>query len=179
MTRSMKCFRFACKGWPWGLLALQLLGAPAATADAPIMPAAKVSVAVHETRSRTLYVDVALPRVGISRFLLDTGAGYSVITTAMLEELLRHGLAVFERNLVGILADESRQVVPLYRVSSLRIGASCVVRDVQVAVFEGVRRGVVGLNVLRRTAPFTISVEPLVLELSRCEGVSAELASSM
>ena len=74
--------------------------------------------------------------------------------------------------LVGILADGTRKVVPIWSVSSLNIGGNCHLVDVEAAVFPGRTRQILGLTALKKAAPFTLSFEPPELTLSRCNPVN-------
>jgi hypothetical protein len=75
------------------------------------------------------------------------------------------------------MADGSDTVAPIYRLAGLRLGTECWIQDVEAAVFPGIPRPILGMNVLVRLAPFTFSADPPQLRLNQCVGSSpAELA---
>ena len=57
--------------------------------------------------------------------------------------------------------------VPVYQVAHFRIG-SCLLENVEAAVFPSTQRQIIGLNVLSRSAPFIFSMNPPELVLSHC-----------
>lgn len=142
----------------------------------PCIANAEVTAAVvplRETSGSTMYVSVEIDGLGIRDYLVDTGAGYTTIDEGSLDVLRRNQDAVFVKRLEGTLADGSTMIVPVYRLAQLNIGGVCVIDGVEVAVFPGSVRGILGLNVLRRTAPFTLSIEPPSLSLAGCSGQSS------
>ena len=114
--------------------------------------------------------DTRIPmRIGnAATFYVDTGSSITTINQPTLDRLIKQGLADYDRDLSGILADGSRLTVPVYRVASLNIGG-CVLRDVETAVFD-TERQILGLSVLNRAAPFIFSIDPPELVLSNCAG---------
>lgn len=142
--------------------ALLMLCAGASVADDRHVP-------VHEKSGATLYVAGQIEGYGSTEFLIDTGASYLAINADMLKVLERGGHAQFLRRLNGHMADGRRLSVPIYRISGIVIGDNCVLSDVEAAVLPGNTRNILGLSVLRRTAPFTLSMDPPALSLSGCE----------
>lgn len=113
----------------------------------------------------TYYLDGAIDGFGEISLLLDTGSSYLVISEAMRQQLAHAGRLQSGRELHGTMADGSRQVISTYRVSALRVGEHCWIRDVEAAVFPGNARPILGMNVLSVLAPFTFSTEPPQLDL--------------
>lgn len=134
-----------------------------------ICPAEGNHVPVHEKSGATLYVAGQIEGYGSTEFLIDTGASYLAINEDMLEVLERGGHAQFLRRLTGHMADGRRRSVSIYRISGIVIGDNCVLNDVEAAVLPGNTRNILGLSALRRTAPFTLSMDPPALSLSGCE----------
>ena len=132
-------------------------------------PSAPQKVALQKRDTGTFYLDGAIEGFGEMEMLVDTGSSYLVIGEPVLEKLKAAGKAKFSRKLSGKMADGQAKVVPLYRISSLRLGESCWVRDVEAAVIPGQTRAIVGMNVLSRLAPFTFSAEPADLLLHQCQ----------
>lgn len=125
-------------------------------------------VPMTDQGASTFYVDVFLKGIGLTEFLVDTGSSYMTINEETLETLKQEDQATYVKDLKGVLADGSEQVVPVYRIKAMRIGESCGLTDVKAAVFPGRTRNILGLSALRAAAPFVFSVEPPTLELSNC-----------
>jgi len=117
---------------------------------------------------QTFYVNSSIEGAGTTSLLVDTGAGYSTITEDTLEVLRKTGNAVYVKKLEGIMADGSRRVVSVYRISGMSLGGNCRVRNIEVAVFPAGSREILGLSALGKVAPFTFSMDPPVLSLSNC-----------
>lgn len=148
-----------------------LLLASAATAG----PAAFTAVALQKHDAGTYYVDGALRGYGDLRMLVDTGSSYLVISETVLGRLMESDNARYSRELHGIMADGSARIIPVYRISALRLGQDCWVHDVEAAVFPGQTRAILGMNVLMQVAPFTFSAEPAELGV-RCTAPAAASA---
>lgn len=116
----------------------------------------------------TFYVHGRVADLAHTEFMVDTGSSITTISQPTLDQLMEKGLANYDRDLSGTLADGSTLTVPVYRVVSLDIGG-CVLKDVEAAVFA-TNRQILGLSALNRTAPFIFSVDPPELVLSNCPG---------
>lgn len=134
-------------------------------------------VPMHSAGTATYYVKGQIEGYGTTELLVDTGSGYSTIGEDALAALIKEGGATYLRDLNGIMADGSRRVVPLYLISGITLANKCVIRKVEVAVFPSKTRPILGLNALRKVAPFMFSVEPPTLMLSRCEEGAVNLSS--
>jgi len=120
----------------------------------------------------TYYVAVDVAGRGSVDFLVDTGSGYTAIDTGMLADMQRTGDAVFVKQLEGLMADGRSMIVPVYSISEMRLG-TCLLKDVEVAVFGSGTRPILGMRALTRVAPFTFSTNPPGISLSRCDAVIA------
>jgi hypothetical protein len=129
---------------------------------------ATTRVAMKEKSAATFYVSTDIAGVGTTEFLVDTGSGYATINEVTLKALKRTGNARFVRNLRGVMADGSKRQVPVYLISGLSIGSECWLPDIEVAVFPGKSRQILGLSALRKASPFVFSVDPPELQLSQC-----------
>ena len=116
----------------------------------------------------TYYVDVHLEGLGVADFLVDTGSTYTAINEKTLAALKRQGTVTYVKDLAGVMADGRHKIVPVYRLSALRIGKDCFIDNVEIAVFPGESRSILGLNALGKAAPFVFSTLPPSLVLSRC-----------
>ena len=128
------------------------------------------AIEIEKRNAGTFYIAGALDGFGPLDLLVDTGSSYLVITEPMLAQLREAGRASYSRGLEGRMADGTTRVVPVWRVSSLRLGASCWVHDIEAAIFPAGSRTILGMNVLARLAPFTFSAEPARLGLAHCQG---------
>lgn len=126
------------------------------------------AVAMQKHDAGTLYVSGVIEGYGAVNLLVDTGSSHLVINETILEKLNALGRVQPAGELGGVMADGSRRVVPKYRVSGLRLGQACWIRDIEAAVFPGNARPILGMNALARVAPFTISADPPSLSVHRC-----------
>ena len=117
----------------------------------------------------TFYVEGEITGVGSVDLLVDTGSGYVTIDQTTLEALLREDRAGYVKDLVGVLADGSELLVPIYTLHSLRIGPNCWLHDVEAAVFPGKSRFILGLSALQKAGSFYFDFDPPSLTLSSCE----------
>lgn len=157
---------FAKRG---GVLKISL-GMFGALAIAPAigLAAPPTIIPMKDKGADTFYVDVHVEGFGRVDYLVDTGAGYMTINEDALAVLQAGNNATYVKRLQGILADGRTLIVPVYRVESITIGGSCMIHDVEVAVFPGGSRSLLGLSALRKAAPFSFSVEPPQLQVSNC-----------
>jgi len=128
----------------------------------------EATVPMYDKGAATYYVSVSINDKVNSEFLVDTGSGYVTINSEILSELIREQGAAFVKKISAVMADGSETVVPVYRLASLKLGSSCVIRDVEAAVFPGASRNILGLSALKKAAPFTLSTTPPALALSNC-----------
>ena len=118
--------------------------------------------------SKTFYVSGRMAGIESAEFMVDTGSSYMTINQATLDKLQTDGEVVYLRDLTGVLANGEELVVPVYKIPRLILGNSCELFDLEAAVFPGNTRQILGLSVLRRTAPFMFSIDPPALQLSNC-----------
>jgi hypothetical protein len=59
-------------------------------------------------------------------------------------------------------------MLPIYSIQSINIGGQCSLQDIEVAVFPGNTRQILGLSTLRQASPFIFSMDPPQLILSNC-----------
>jgi len=121
-----------------------------------------------EKSAKTFYVEAKLGGFGKSEFMVDTGSGYTVINEQTLEGLKQSGKATYVKDLLGLLADGSEKRVPVYRLSSFALSDSCEIYDIEVAIFPGSTRHILGLNTLRKMGAFEFSFVPPQLIFKQC-----------
>lgn len=107
--------------------------------------------------------------------LVDTGSGYVALTRDTFARVKDLPGVTYLREIAGSMANGKLLNVSVYRVASLKLGASCILTDVEVAVMPGGTRDILGLSALRKVEPFAMQLEPPVLLLSSClvEGLAA------
>lgn len=160
-------------GMRGGLGGILFLCASLPLAATAAVPAGFTPVALQKHTAGTYYIGAAIAGYGEVRLLVDTGSSYLVISEAILDSLKSAGTAHYTRDLEGAMADGSTRVIPVYRISALRLGDNCWVHDVEAAVFPGNTRPILGMNVLSQLAPFTFSADPPQLGLQQCQGEAA------
>lgn len=126
------------------------------------------SIAMQSRGAATFYVPGEIQGVGPVDLMVDTGSGYTTINEETLAMLKNDGRAQYVKDLVGILANGSRMVVKVYRISAMNIGGECWLKDVEAAVFPGRTRHILGLSALTKASPFIFSTNPPKLVLSNC-----------
>ena len=139
---------------------------------------AGVDVALDKRPAGTFYTGGVIQGYGRLDMLVDTGSSVLVIDQTMLDQLLAAGQAHYSHDLGGLMADGRQRQVPVYRLSALRIGETCWVRDIDAAVFPAGSRAILGMNVLTRLAPFTFSADPPQLSLNQCLAAPGEIAAA-
>lgn len=140
----------------------------AALAQQPAAAVAATAIDLQPRSSGTFYIKATLAGFEEASWLVDTGSSLTVITPAMLDQLLKAGQAKYSHELSGTMADGTSLSTQVYRLSGLRLGDSCWIKDVDAAIFPTGTRSIVGMNVLSRLTPFTMSVDPPQLALSQC-----------
>jgi len=126
------------------------------------------SVPLRDKGAATYYIDGYISGYGNTEFMVDTGSGYTTINENTLKILSANGNATYLKELKGILADGTEKVVPVYRLSTLKLGTTCEIHNVEAAIFPGNTRHILGLNTLKKTGSFTFSFKPPTLTLNTC-----------
>lgn len=127
------------------------------------------AVPLLQKSAGTYYVAADFEGRARDEFMVDTGCGHVAINEHTLAVLQEIGAAEYLKEVAGVLADGSTRQVPVYRISSMRVG-ECVIGDVEAVLFPGATRQILGLSALNKMAPFAISVEPPRLLLTNCQG---------
>jgi predicted aspartyl protease len=127
-------------------------------------------IPMREKGSATYYVTTEIHGLGTVDLMVDTGSSYTTINEETLAVLLQQQRADYVSDLEGMLADGTRLMLPIYSIQSMNIGGQCSLRDIEVAVFPGNTRQILGLSTLRQASPFIFSMNPPQLVLSNCIG---------
>ncbi|MGD8911745.1 MAG: retropepsin-like aspartic protease [Candidatus Thiodiazotropha sp.] len=131
-------------------------------------------VPMYSKGASTYYIAGKIGDMPETEFMVDTGSSYMTINEATLSELQVSGSPRYLRDLKGILANGDELSVPVYKITNVRIGTECLLEEVDVAVFPGKTRQILGLSALSKTAPFIFSTHPPQLQLSNCHLAKAE-----
>lgn len=132
-------------------------------------------VSMQKQPAGTFYVSASLNgHAGALPLLVDTGSSFMVLNEVLLKELKAHGAAEYVHDIDGVMADGSHRVIPIYRLTALRIGDTCWVHGVEAAIFPSDTRPILGMNVLARLAPFTLSNDPPTLGLNKCRSATSD-----
>ena len=126
------------------------------------------SIPMLDKGADTFYVQTEIEGLDAVDFMVDTGSGHATINEATLAILIQQENATYVKNLEGILADGSHIVVPVYSIKQMSIGGQCDLKNIEVAVFPGKTRQILGLSALRQASPFIFSINPPELILSNC-----------
>lgn len=116
----------------------------------------------------TYYVKVKLAEMPEGQFMVDTGSGYMTINEQSLRILQQQNRVKFVKDIKGILANGNALIVPIWEVSSITINDQCTLHNVEVAVFPGKTRQILGLSALKKAAPLELSFDPPMLSLGNC-----------
>jgi hypothetical protein len=131
-------------------------------------------VPMYSKGASTYYIAGKIGDMPETEFMVDTGSSYMTINEATLSELQVSGSPRYLRDLKGVLANGAELSVPVYKITNVRIGEECLLDEVDVAVFPGKTRQILGLSALSKTAPFIFSTHPPQLQLSKCHLVKVE-----
>ena len=117
----------------------------------------------------TYYVDVKLADMPESQFMVDTGSGYMTINEESLAHLKQQDRVTYVKDIRGVLANGNTHVVEVWEVSSVTLNDQCTLYNVEVAVFPGKTRQILGLSALKKAAPLEMSFNPPMLSLGSCD----------
>lgn len=120
----------------------------------------------------TYYVNVKLADMPSSQFMVDTGSGYTTINQESLVYLKQRGRVTYVKDIRGVLANGNTHVVEVWKVSSITLNDQCSLSNVEVAVFPGKTRQILGLSALKKAAPLELNFDPPTLSLGTCELIS-------
>ncbi|MCU7947033.1 MAG: retroviral-like aspartic protease family protein [Candidatus Thiodiazotropha sp. (ex Cardiolucina cf. quadrata)] len=134
-------------------------------------------VPMHSKGASTFYISGKIGDMPATEFMVDTGSSYMAINEITLAELQVAGNPRYIRDLKGTLANGAEMLVPVYTITNVRIGDECLLEEVDVAVFPGKTRQILGLSALLKTAPFIFSSEPPQLQLSNCHLAKLKVAT--
>jgi hypothetical protein len=130
------------------------------------------TIAMKTANSGTSYVDATLAESITASFLVDTGSAMLVINQTTFKALKQSNHVQFSHEAAARLANGKLHRVDVYTVPQFRIGQRCDIGPVEVAVIKK-GNNILGMSVLKRAAPFALSIVPPTLMLSECSDVLA------
>lgn len=132
-------------------------------------------VPISQQNSGNYYVAGTLEEDNEVEFLVDTGAGMVILAEKTFKSLSTLSSKKADRRIAVRMADGRTKAVNVYTLDQLVLGQECNVGPLEVAVIPGGANNILGLNVLKKAAPFAIYTSPPSLALSAC----AELVPSL
>ncbi|MBU2978082.1 retroviral-like aspartic protease family protein [Alteromonas sp. C1M14] len=116
----------------------------------------------------TLYVDITLEQGISAPFLVDTGSGLVTLNKKTFDALNRDDALVPVGEVAARMANGRIHAIKQYRLQSLRIGNSCELGPIDVAVLPN-GSNILSINALLRAAPMTLSADALTLSGCRTD----------
>ncbi|MCK9606776.1 MAG: retroviral-like aspartic protease family protein [Methylomonas sp.] len=136
-------------------------------------------VAMRVSEAGTYYIPVQINGMEQMDFLVDTGSSHTIINEKTLAILKANGQAKYATQIKGVTADGSVKIVSLYTIQSIDIGRNCVLKNVDVAVFPGENRQILGISALSKVSSVVFSMSPPSLQLSNCSGNHKEESNAL
>lgn len=139
------------------LVLLFTFGAVSASQAAPI------DIPLEAVQAGTYYIQASLDGMVDTRLLLDTGSGYVSLSKATFDRIRNDSTTVFQRNITGVMANGHSMSVPVYLIGELKLSSHCILRGIEVAVFQNASRDILGINALKQMQPITLQLDPPVM----------------
>jgi clan AA aspartic protease (TIGR02281 family) len=136
----------------------------------------KIPLSQHS--SGNYYIAGTLEQGHEVEFLVDTGAGMVTLAESTFRSLSGRAKSKPTRRVAARMADGRTKAINVYTLERLILGADCNVGPLEVAVIPGAANNILGLNVLKKAAPFAIYASPPALALSSCSQVFSNYALS-
>jgi len=135
-------------------------------------------IPISEQNSGNYYVEGVLENDDKVDFLVDTGAGMVILAEKTFRSLSEVSSSKPTKRIAVRMADGRTKAVNVYTLNQLILGQGCNVGPLEVAVIPGAANNILGLNVLKKAAPFAIYTSPPALALSDCNEVLPNLVDS-
>jgi clan AA aspartic protease (TIGR02281 family) len=135
-------------------------------------------IPITQQNSGNYYVAGTLENDDKVEFLVDTGAGMVILAERTFKALTEASSKKPSKRIAVRMADGRTKAVNVYTLNHLVLGQECNVGPLEVAVIPGAANNILGLNVLKKAAPFAIYTSPPSLALSACTGLASGLAKS-
>lgn len=135
-------------------------------------------IPISQQNSGNYYVGGTLENDDRVEFLVDTGAGMVILTQKTFRSLSATAKLAPTRRIAARMADGRSKAVDVYTLEQLILGQDCNLGPLEVAVIPGAANNILGLNVLKKAAPFAIYTSPPSLALSACNAMEPNLANA-
>ena len=120
------------------------------------------NIPLSQSKGGTLYLEATLESDIKASFLLDTGSSLLTLNQATFDALTRNQKLLATRTSAAKMANGKIVKISQYHLNSVRIGNTCEVGPVEVAVLPK-GNNILGINTLLRVAPLTITSESVIL----------------
>lgn len=124
--------------------------------------AVEQNIPLLQSKGGTLYLEATLESSVKASFLLDTGSSLLTLNEATFKALTKKQKLAATRTSAARMANGKILKVSQYQLSSVRIGDTCEVGPVEVAVLPK-GNNILGINTLLRVAPMTITSSSVLL----------------
>ncbi len=124
------------------------------------------NIPLSQSKGGTLYLEATLESNIKALFLLDTGSSLLTLNQATFDALTQNQKLLATRTSAARMANGKLVKISQYQLNSVRIGNTCEVGPVEVAVLPK-GNNILGINTLMRVAPLTITSD--FVTLAGCE----------
>ncbi len=124
------------------------------------------NIPLSQSKGGTLYLEATLESNIKASFLLDTGSSLLTLNQATFDALTQNQKLLATRTSAARMANGKIVKISQYQLNSVRIGNTCEVGPVEVAVLPK-GNNILGINTLMRVAPLTITSD--FVTLAGCE----------
>lgn len=131
-------------------------------AFASTVSAIEQSIPLSQSEGGTLYLEATLESNVNASFLLDTGSSLLTLNQDTFDALTRNQKLLATRTSAARMANGKIVKISQYQLNSVRIGNTCEVGPVEVAVLPK-GNNILGINTLLRVAPLTITSDSVIL----------------
>ena len=145
---------------PLSTLLIFLIGCTSAVS------AIEQNIPLSQSKGGTLYLEATLESNIKASFLLDTGSSLLTLNQATFDALTQNQKLLATRTSAARMANGKIVKISQYQLNSVRIGNTCEVGPVEVAVLPK-GNNILGINTLMRVAPLTITSD--FVTLAGCE----------
>ena len=135
-------------------------------------------IPITQKDSGNYYVAGTLENDDTIEFLVDTGAGMGMLAERTFKSLVDVSQQQPSRRIAVRMADGRTKAVNVYTLEHLLLGTDCDVGPLEVAVIPGAANNILGLDILKRAAPFAIYTSPPSLALSACSRLATGIAAA-
>tara|TARA_R110002073_G_scaffold271000_1_gene434326 strand:+ start:263 stop:826 length:564 start_codon:yes stop_codon:yes gene_type:complete len=135
-------------------------------------------IPITQQSSGNYYVAGTLENDDKVEFLVDTGAGMVILAEKTFKALKDPSNKKPTKRIAVRMADGRTKAVNVYTLNQLVLGNECNVGPLEVAVIPGAANNILGLNILKKAAPFAIYTSPPSLALSNCTDLLSGVAEA-